>query len=310
LLALITYLIVRLKYERPSIPIMAGLVVLLTPTVVINGALWGQCDSIYASCSLGGLYFLLRKQPLWAFILFGLALSFKPQALFLFPLLFVLLITGEVRLKFFLIIPAVYLITMLPACLVGRNFIDLLTTYKLRLDNPRHLLVLNAPTLYQWIPWGTQRNLWEILGLLLTYSAIVILSFVVFISRRKMTHEILVKLALVFVLMVPFLLPEMHDRYFYLADVISLIYAFYFPDYFYIAVLNQIFSLISYIPFLVHVNINQQYVALIVLALVFITIRDLVKTLSSEGAREERALLTMMVNLGSSAKSRGLLGKR
>lgn len=310
LLALITYLIVRLKYERLSIPIMAGLVVLLTPTVVINGALWGQCDSIYASCSLGGLYFLLRKQPLWAFILFGLALSFKPQALFLFPLLFVLLITGEVRLKFFLIIPAVYLITMLPACLIGRNFIDLLTTYKLRLDNPRHVLVSNAPTLYQWIPWGTQRNLWEILGLLLTCSAIVVLSFVVFISRRKMTHDILVKLALVFVLMVPFLLPEMHDRYFYLADVISLIYAFYFPDYFYVAVLNQLFSLISYIPFLVRVNINQQYNALIVLALVFITIRDLIQTLSSEGAREERALLTMMVNLGSSAKSRGLLGKR
>src|SRR5437879_11201112 len=60
-----------------------------------------------------------------------------------------------------------------PACLVGRDFIDLLTTYKLRLDNPRHLLVSNAPTLYQWIPWGTHRNFWEILGLVLTCSAIV-----------------------------------------------------------------------------------------------------------------------------------------
>src|SRR5437588_4041581 len=140
--------------------------------------------------------------------------------------------------------------------------------------------------------------MWETLGILLTLSAVGILSFVVFVSRRRMTHDILVKLALVFVLMMPFLLPEMHDRYFYLADVISLIYAFYFPDYFYVAALNQLFSLISYIPFLARVNMNQQYNALIVLALVIITIRDLVKTLSSEGAREERALLTMMVNLG------------
>ena len=96
LTALFVFLIVRLKYKKSYLPTIASLVVLFTPTVFIMSALWGQFESIYASLSLGGLYFLFRKLPFWAFVFFGLAVSFKPQALFLFPLLFVLLITGEI----------------------------------------------------------------------------------------------------------------------------------------------------------------------------------------------------------------------
>lgn len=281
LLALFTYLVVRLKYGKSYVPIIAALLVLFIPTVVLNSALWGQFDSIYASCSLGGLYFLLCKRPSMAFLLFGLAFSFKPQALFLFPLLFVLLINGEVRLRFFLIIPAVYLLTMLPACLIGRSCIDLLTTYRLRVDNPKHLLVLNAPTIYQWIPWGTERELWEGVGILLTLSAVVILSFVVRASRKKITNDIMLKLALVFVLVMPFFLPEMHERYFYLADIISLVYAFYFPDYFYIAILIEISSLISYIPYLTGIHMNLQFLALLIFGVIIITIWDLMRLLFS-----------------------------
>src|SRR2546429_9926306 len=109
---------------------------------------------------------------------------------------------------------------------------------------------------------------------------VAILNFVVRASRIKITNNIMIRLALVFVLVMPFLLPEMHERYFYLADVISLIYIFYFSDYFYVAVLIQISSLISYIPHLMHIAINQQYFALLMLGLLVITIRDLLKTLS------------------------------
>jgi len=277
-LALFTYLIVRLKYEKTFIAIFAVLLILFTPTVFINSALWGQSDSIYTSFSVGGLYFLLRKQSIWAFVLFGLAISFKLQAIFLFPLLFVLLITKQVHIKYFVIIPGVFLISILPAYFLGRGLMDLLNIYPVQM-NEYHGLNLFAPNIFQWIP-PTSLKFWRTVGILLAFSAVVILSLVVLASRRKVTNAIILKLAFIFVLIVPFLLPGMHERYFYLADVISLIYAFYFPDYFYVVILIQISSLLSYISFLMGI-INLQYVALLPLGLIVVTVWDLLKTLYS-----------------------------
>jgi Gpi18-like mannosyltransferase len=58
----------------------------------------------------------------------------------------------------------------------------------------------------------------------------------------------LLKLALVSVLFVPFFLPKMHDRYFYPADVISLIYAFYFPQYLFVPIVIMVASFFAYQP--------------------------------------------------------------
>jgi Gpi18-like mannosyltransferase len=83
-----------------------------------------------------------------------------------------------------------------------------------------------------------------------------------------------------FALAIPFLLPEMHERYFYLADVLSIIYAFYFPRYFYVAVIMQLCSLLSYAPYLMNTQVvNLAYVAFGVLVIIVITVVDLVLTL-------------------------------
>jgi len=284
-MALFVYLIVRLKYKESSMPTIASLIVLFTPTVFILSAMWGQFESIYASLTLGCLYFLLRKRPFWACFCFGLAVSFKPQPLFFFPLLFILLMTGEIRFRYFLMIPVTYLITMLPACLLGRGFIDLLTTYRSRADNPTHSLNMNFPNIFQWLPAGPF-SFWDHVGFLMTLSAIGILSFIVLISRRNMTNEIVLKLALVFVLIVPFFMPEMHERYYYLADVISLVYAFYFPKYFYVPILVQISSFAGYTIYLrksgvIGFAIDMRYIVFLVLGVIMITTTDLVKALFS-----------------------------
>ena len=280
-MALFIYLIVRLKYQRSYLPIIASLVILFTPTVFIMSGYWGQFESIYASLAIGGLYFFFRKEPLWACVFFGLAVSFKPQPIFLFPLLFVLVITGELPKKYILIIPLVYLMTVLPACLIGRGFIDVLTTYRSRADNPGQLLTLNAPTIFQWLPTGPFAP-WDTAGFILALSAVGIIGLVVLTSRRRITNEIMLKVALVFVLLVPFLMPEMHERYFYLADIISFIYAFYFPKYFYVAILVELSSLMSYSPYLEgSAVIDLKYIALLLLGVIILTILDLVKTLFS-----------------------------
>ena len=69
-------------------------------------------------------------------------------------------------------------------------------------------------------------------------------------SKNEMTQQSLLELALMTLLVVPFFLPKMHERYFYPADVLSVAFAFYCPRLFYIPVLIEGVSFFSYQPFL------------------------------------------------------------
>jgi Gpi18-like mannosyltransferase len=60
----------------------------------------------------------------------------------------------------------------------------------------------------------------------------------------------MIQLALISVLVVPYLLPKMHERYFFAADVISIIFGFYYPRYFFVPIIINLVSLFSYFPYL------------------------------------------------------------
>ena len=77
---------------------------------------------------------------------------------------------------------------------------------------------------------------------------------VVYKSRAKLTADLMIKLGLVSVLFVPFFLPKMHDRYFYPADVLSIVFAFFFPEYFFVPVIIELVSFFSYQPTLSNVT--------------------------------------------------------
>ena len=138
---------------------------------------------------------------------------------------------------------------------------------------------LNAPSFYQWLP-ASAPEYWKWIGILLAAMFVVLVGVLIVASKKLLTSAMILKVTLVFALAIPFLLPEMHERYFYLADVVSIIYAFYFPRYFYIPVIMQLCSLFSYAPFLLNTQIvNLAYVAFAVLVITSITLADLVLTL-------------------------------
>ena len=253
---------------------------LFLPTVFINSALWAQSDSIYTSFSLGGLYFLLRKKPFWSIISFG---SIRIQTAGGFSLPPPLRSMDGWRNTFALLsASSSHLCSYyLSSLSVGRNFVDMLILYLSQVGYLSGSLSLGAPTLFQLIAVPKQQLLpWKDAGIILTLGVVLILSFVVLVSKRKITSEIILKLALVFALIVPFLLPEMHERYFYLADALSLVYAFYFPKYFYVPIVVQICSLESYMPFLMQTTvIGQPYLALLMAAIITVVLWEFMKTL-------------------------------
>jgi Gpi18-like mannosyltransferase len=109
-------------------------------------------------------------------------------------------------------------------------------------------LTQNAPTVFQWI--GSAASVWRNLGLAAAAVIAAGVAAVVLLRRRRLNGPEIVVMATTVVLAVPFVLPEMHERYFYLADVLTIVTAFYVRRYWPVAMVVSACSLLSYAPFL------------------------------------------------------------
>lgn len=250
LLAFFTYRIVEVRRPGTWWPLLAGALVLFLPTVVMNSSLWGQADAIYSAFAVGGVYYAVRRRPWLACLFFGLAFAFKLQVIFLFPVLLLLCLRRMVPWRALLLIPAVYLVLDIPALLVGANFHDLLTVY-LTEAGTYNQLTLNASNVYQFLGNVGDTQVFKALGIMLTGILLVALIVPVWGKRVEMTPTRIVLSAAVAAVLVPYFLPAMHERYFYLADTLTVIAAFYLPRKLWaLPILEQFASAFSYAPFL------------------------------------------------------------
>lgn len=251
--AFFTYKIVKLKYPVGRMANWAFLAVMLSPTVIYNSSLWGQCDVIYTTGLIACIYFLSIHKQIPALISFGIALSFKLQAMFLAPLLLILLIKKRIFWFYLPIIPLVYLTFMLPAWIAGRPIKELLLVYFSQASKYKEL-AKNVPNLYQWIP-NEFYNIVVPIGLLLTVFAMLVLAYIVYRSQLEITQDRLIYLATISVFFMPYILPKMHERYFYPTDILSIIFAFYFPQYRWVAISVQLASFFSYLGTDIYIKI-------------------------------------------------------
>lgn len=243
------YRITALHYkDRPDslAPITAAMLILATPSVITNGAATGQSDIILAGLMLASLYHIMTRRPTAAYLHAGLAFAFKPQAIFLSPLLLVLMMRGDMPWKRIWIIPAVYLATCIPAWLQGRGMMNLLTIYTSQIRG--HRLSYNAgnPYLYVNNPAYTLADTAPIIQMGCGIAFIIALYFAWVAYRRwkaPLTPAGCLLAALFFAGLMPYILPLMHDRYFFMADIFSLVLACMRPRWFFITVLFQAASL-------------------------------------------------------------------
>lgn len=249
-LVFFAYRIVELRRPGTWWPVLAGALVLFLPTVVMNSSLWGQADAIYSAFAIGGVYFALRRRPWLACLFFGLSFSFKLQVIFLFPVLLLLVLRRVVPWPALLLIPGVYLLLDIPALVVGANFHTLLTVYVTEAGTYNEL-TLNASNVYQFLGNVSDTTLYKTIGIMLTGILLVALIIPVVGKRVELTPTRIVLASAVSAVLVPYFLPAMHERYFYLADTLTVIAAFYLPKRLWaLPVLEQFASAFSYAPFL------------------------------------------------------------
>jgi len=203
---------------------------LFAPSVLLNGAAWAQCDVIHTAFALLALHAALGERWVRACVLTGLALSFKLQALFFAPALVLMLASPAVPWRKWLalsLVPLVFLISLIPAWLAGRPARELLLIY-VGQTGAYTDLTLSAPTVYQWLP-GAPSAPFRAVGVIMTATVLAAGLYLIRQSARFAgTHE-RVLTAIATTLVCPFLLPSMHERYFYTADVFSMLLPFWNP---------------------------------------------------------------------------------
>lgn len=197
--------------------------VLLLPTVVLNGSVWGQCDSIYVSLALLGLWYGLRDKPVQSVLFFTLSFGFKLQAVFLMPIMAVLWFRGSYKLWHFTLFPVFYVLLVLPAVALGKPFIETLTLYASQTDSIGTGLNYNAPSIYA-IFWRAPETQDVInLGIVGAFTWMFILLIFCWLRRERLTDRAVLAAALLFAAGIPFFLPHMHDRYFFGADILTVV---------------------------------------------------------------------------------------
>jgi Gpi18-like mannosyltransferase len=257
------YFIAALLYEKTGkkyLKLAAFAIFPLLPTVLINSSYWGQCDSIYVSFIVASLFFFFKNKTVFSFLFLGIAFAFKLQPIIIFPFFFVLLLKNQVRWYHFLIIPTVYIISILPAWFAGRPWNELLTIY---VNQQAHYsdVCLNFPNIYVWInhnschlpvfnlPIMSGIDLLAIknIGLIFTAAFCLISGYILKGKKYNFSFDSTIKLAFLCSILIPFILPGMHERYMFLGDTLSVIYLLLFAQRLYIPFGVITVSTVSYL---------------------------------------------------------------
>jgi len=245
--AFIIYRLIRLHYGEGRPATLSALVFLNLPAVVLEGVYWGQYDIIFVTFMLSTALALLEGKTKLALVWFGVAVSFKLPAVFLLPLIAILVLNRRISLLELFISPLAYLAMMLPAILVGRPFFETLLVYFHQFDYAQ-LLVEDAPNPYviakrlHFLTYKAGVAIGLVVAMSSTVGAIFLLrSRIVMTSARRLLLG-----AAFFTTLAPYLLPKMHDRYIFSGDVFAFAYTAVTPRAWPLVVLFEAATLLAY----------------------------------------------------------------
>ncbi len=271
------------KSKRRAILGMAAL--LLSPTVILDGAYWCQCDMIYTCFLLYSFYYFLKDNSNKSMIFFAISFAFKLQSLFLLPFYMIMWLKKKtILLRHLLWVPVIYVASAVPAWIAGRDLKNVLSVY---FSQSGYYLwgTLQYPNIYALLgeAMPDMRHAEEVSGAGL-YMTVILLGCIAYYFYTKnvmLTEDIMVTLALFTVAITVYSLPHMHDRYGFFIDLLAIVYCMYKVKRMPVACGFMLISLLTFMPYLIGVTIVPiQYLAIGQLALIVYVGCDLYKQVS------------------------------
>ncbi|MCI4442409.1 MAG: hypothetical protein JHC39_02790 [Lentimicrobium sp.] len=276
-----------LKVKSSNIVLISLAVIPLIPTVILNSSYLSQCDSIYAALVLASVFYLLKKKQLLSVVLLGIAFAFKMQSIMLLPFFFVMMLKGNIRWYYFLVVPIIFIISLIPAWFFGRPFSNLINVY-ISQTNHYQFLTMNFPNLYIWINNDFYEPV-KIGGVIFTFFFTLISGIWLSSKRFIFDDEKWLQLAFLSAILIPFLLPGMHERYMYLGDLLGVLYFLVFRKNIHFTIGILLVSLYSYIRCSRYNDILPMWPAFFVyLSVIVLVTFDFLKSFNRQnGSNEE-----------------------
>lgn len=252
----------------------AYLITLLLPTAIINSAMWGQCDSIYVSLAVLSLWFAFSDRPKLSMVFIALSFGFKLQAIFIMPFFLVLFFAKKIKFWHFFIFPVTYVVEILPAVLFGRPFMETLMLYFDNADTAGNGLNYNSPSFFSLISGNVNVAAFSAVGVTVAFLFVFAILLWAWYRRKNLNNEALLGIAVLFAAGIPFLLPHMHDRYFFMLDVLAVLPAVLWVGYAPVALFASFASLLCYYSYFNNaylLPLRYGALALIAVLLIFFT---------------------------------------
>ena len=207
-------------------------------------------------------------------ITWTVAFCFKLQAVFILPALGIAFFMGKIKAKHLLWIPAVLFISLVPALLAGRSLASCLSIYADQTQEYGYLFH-NAPTIWHFFESADFES-FSVVTVFTAGAAVILFLFFCLTFLKKLKTEDLIRIFFISAMLVPYVLPRMHERYFYMADIMALIYFMYNRRKWYIPSALVISSAIGYMYYFNEIIIyNQKYIALVFFVILAVELKEL-----------------------------------
>lgn len=198
-------------------------ILILLPGILVNSAILGQCDSIYTAFVLAFIYNILKNHNKLALSFFGIAISFKLQSLFIAPVILYLIATKKIKIYDLFFIILGFILPFIPSILIGKGLIENIKILMFQTSEYNYF-VKSCPNMYSLLLLNYKQ-----INTLLKYSIAIIVGIIaIFISLHKYkdgyNDTTFIYKSFLISSIVVFLLPSMHDRYFYLANILGILY--------------------------------------------------------------------------------------
>lgn len=287
--AIYVYKIATKLTQNDDIGLVGYSMVLLWPTILINSSMWAQCDIIYTTFLLIMIWNFLNEKPSWALFFYGLAFSFKLQAIFFLPLLIILFIYQKWSIKDAVFAFISWVGINIPSWFMGVPVTHFITIYISQGKTYAFLLTLNAPTIFSFLPSGAEgASYLSTFGVLFTFAILVCLALYILKADKKLSYKTFLLLCLFCALVIPYFLPHMHERYFFLADLIVILYICFVPKHWWVAMLIVLPSCATYIKFLYGYDVaNLKLLAILTGAAVVFVIKWLIESIQTDVPAKE-----------------------
>jgi Gpi18-like mannosyltransferase len=206
------------RSRRSVAQLVAPFCILAGPTVLVNGAVWGQSDIVYTCFLLLSTFSVIVGSGAFAVLFFGFAFAFKLQAIFLAPFIAAMVLQKRIRWLHLLLLPVGWLAALVPPMLNGAKAWEFLSltssqgesfpTLAINVGNPWII----ADRIHLNVHFGT------LVGIALT--ALLMLALTIWGAQPAFRGaRNTLAFATLSLLSVAYVMPKMHDRYFFPAEI-------------------------------------------------------------------------------------------